>query len=343
MGWVVILLGVALVWVVLSSNSQTKAVRAFSALDSATPWLQQQQLDLPSVRFSSYQDSELLRTPGTTLLVGSGQTHSGEHIGFALEVAPGHGALHAELVEPHGVVTWHRRLAGVARAARRPLIDVMLEAAANHRRRMSKEIEAEADAVSAIWAAEIAEERERERASALDDASKDPAPIREVSNRAVHGRAPIPSGPAPEVTTTTSPVQFPAGLASIREVSHRAVHGRAGDTSQLATPEAATVLQRTADALPHAAGYVVLSGETGIRFVIVYSDDVQEAFDAFTAWAATTTDVAWHAFTSHGFYGPTIIKTVLDASPGQARQLAHEEAERRERMKPGSVWLWPPQ
>lgn len=129
--WTVAL--VAVFWLFFSMRSKAKAVRSFNALDEANAWFLNQGINSDSVRFSVYDDPDLVRNPGATVLVGGGKDAQGKRIGFALEVVSGKGVVASEILIPEGIATWHKTASMQAKVAGQPLIDVLVVMAANHR------------------------------------------------------------------------------------------------------------------------------------------------------------------------------------------------------------------
>lgn len=116
-------------------RSQSKASRSFAARDAAEPWFQAHGINGHSVTFSTYDDPRLVRNPGATAIVGTGQDTRGDPAGFVIEVLPGKGVVEAQLLVPHGIATWHRNASMEARMVGAPLIDVLVAKANIHRAR----------------------------------------------------------------------------------------------------------------------------------------------------------------------------------------------------------------
>jgi hypothetical protein len=131
--WIV--LAVAVLAFVLFARSKKNTVAAFSALDEAASWFASQGIDPKSVMFSSYQEAQLARVAGATVLVGNGTTRQGADVGFAIEVVPGRGVVASELLNPSGIATHHKTAAMEAKMSRRPLLTVLTAMAAEHRSR----------------------------------------------------------------------------------------------------------------------------------------------------------------------------------------------------------------
>jgi hypothetical protein len=131
--WGVII--VATLWLFFSMRSKVKAVRSFAASDEADPWFQKNNINSNSVMFSTYEDPDLARNAGATVIVGSGKNAQGESVGFALEVVPGKGVVSSEILVPYGTATHHRAASMQAKMSGQPLLDVLVEMPANHRAR----------------------------------------------------------------------------------------------------------------------------------------------------------------------------------------------------------------
>ncbi len=81
--------------------------------------------------FSAYEDPELSRVPGSTVLCGYGKGLDGD-IGFAIEVVSGRGVVASEILQPSGIASHHRTASMQAKALGRPLLDVLAEMAEAH-------------------------------------------------------------------------------------------------------------------------------------------------------------------------------------------------------------------
>lgn len=130
--WVAI--AIAVIWFVSSLCSKSKAHRSFAASDDADPWFESQRIDPESVMFSSYEDPQLSRVPGSTVLCGYGKGPEGG-VGFAIEVISGRGVVASEVIQPSGIASHHRTASIQAKASGRPLLDVLVEMAEAHRAR----------------------------------------------------------------------------------------------------------------------------------------------------------------------------------------------------------------
>lgn len=332
-----IIIGATLMFI--SSRPSPEKSGGRTVLDGATPWLTANGFNPQSVKFSVYREPELMRHPGATLIIGMGETSSGGVAGFLAEVTFEQGTIYGALIEPSPVVTYHESGAVEARQSDRPLADVMLEMAARWRARRRSEEKAGLPAMA----------------------------NREVSERAGHGRVDIvptrltpngssddeqfdeffvsPQRPRQQTSGTTS-VYDRARLHNDRNRQSREelpTNYTGSSESQLATSESVAELQRILLTLPTTSGYMVLSGQAHIRFVIVHGENVQAAFDGFMAWAATAgaTSTEWLSFSSHGFYEPRVAKVEVATADVSASDMAQAEAAKRSRIKPGSVWAWP--
>jgi hypothetical protein len=58
--------------------------RAFNVLYEADSWLKEQSIEPSSVKFSAYHDSDIVKYPGATVLVGMGKRSDGKTVGFVL-------------------------------------------------------------------------------------------------------------------------------------------------------------------------------------------------------------------------------------------------------------------
>lgn len=135
--WMVALI-VAALWILFSARSKGKAVRSFAATDAARSWFSDNDIDYSSVLFSTYEDEELARNPGASIIVGSGRNSGGESVGFALEVLPGSGVVESEMIVPDGIASHHRSASLKAKRSGQPLLDILVEMAARHRAQYSE-------------------------------------------------------------------------------------------------------------------------------------------------------------------------------------------------------------
>lgn len=132
--WVVIvIIGLWIFFSMSSRAKEDKTFRAFEAFDFAKPWFEEHDIDISAVNFGTYEDVSLARNSGATVLVGSGKTSKGEYIGFALEVDPILGVVDHEILVPYGIASWHKNAAMIAKTAGKPLLDVLVAMAADHR------------------------------------------------------------------------------------------------------------------------------------------------------------------------------------------------------------------
>jgi hypothetical protein len=99
----------------------------------AKSWFEEHDIDISSVNFGTHEDAGLARNSGATVLVGSGKTSKDEYIGFALEVDPSRGIVDHEILVPHGIASWHKNASMIAKTAGKPLLDVLVAMAADHR------------------------------------------------------------------------------------------------------------------------------------------------------------------------------------------------------------------
>lgn len=130
---------VAGLWVFFTIRSRKKAARSFNAIDGADPWLESQDIDPNSVRFSTYEEPALARNLGAMVIVGWGKTKQGDDKAFAIEIKRGAGVVTGEIIVPYGIATWHKNASMQAKLTKQPLIDVLLSMAAQHRSRHSAE------------------------------------------------------------------------------------------------------------------------------------------------------------------------------------------------------------
>jgi hypothetical protein len=126
---------VLILWFFFSMRSKTKAYQAFDTLDEAEAWFSKEGIKSSSVHFSSYDDSELVKNLGASVIVGSGDKADGSHIGFVLEVISGSGVVESAYLEPYGIATHHRTASQTAKMNGMYLLDVLQEMAKQHRAR----------------------------------------------------------------------------------------------------------------------------------------------------------------------------------------------------------------
>lgn len=124
---------VLVVWYFFSSKSKNNSKQAFNLLDEAETWLHKQAIKPSSVQFSSYNDPNLIKNAGATLLVAIGKRTYGDRVGFAVEIKPGCGVLSSLIIEPEGIASQHNRAASIAKMEDKYLIDVLNQLAIQHR------------------------------------------------------------------------------------------------------------------------------------------------------------------------------------------------------------------
>jgi hypothetical protein len=132
-----VVLGV--IWFFSSMKSQEKAASAFSAFDEAESWFRENQINLDSVNFAAYEQSELAINYGATILAGTGKKINGDKIGFVIEVIIGRGVVLGEFIEPYGVATWHKNASMQAKIAGKPLVEVLQAMAKAHKAKYTNE------------------------------------------------------------------------------------------------------------------------------------------------------------------------------------------------------------
>lgn len=117
------------------SRLSGKDARAANAFTAISPWLAQYSITEESIHFQVYENPGLARNRDATVLVGSGISSVKGYVGFVIEISPFGRILETVFLEPEGVASWHARCAEIARGSGRPLMDVMLEAAEEFRKR----------------------------------------------------------------------------------------------------------------------------------------------------------------------------------------------------------------
>jgi ankyrin repeat protein len=143
--WLIVIV-IAALWIFFSmrpKTKETKTIRAFNALDLAKPWFEEQGIDSGSVMFGTYEDVSLARNSGTTVLAGNGETSKGGNIGFALEIDPSRGVVDHEILVPYGIASWHKKASVQAKIIGKPLLDVLVAMAADHRARLKPTVKDE--------------------------------------------------------------------------------------------------------------------------------------------------------------------------------------------------------
>jgi hypothetical protein len=125
----------------------------------------------------------------------------------------------------------------------------------------------------------------------------------------------------------------------------RGVQPSIGATSQLTEVEALSALRILCETLPTVAGCVVVSGDSLIRFIAIYGENLRVTFDAFTGWLASSIEhhPDWLTFTSHGFYGAKVVAMKQADDRYEALAEALNQADRRNRHKPDCARIWPPE
>ena len=140
MSWLlfgVIIVGV--VWFLSSVKSQQKAGGAFKAFDEAEAWFTENSIISDSIKFGSYEKSGLAVNSGATILAGTGKKTNGNDVGFIIEVITGRGVVLGKIIEPYGIVTWHKSAARQAENLGKPLVEVLLAMAQAHKAKYENE------------------------------------------------------------------------------------------------------------------------------------------------------------------------------------------------------------
>lgn len=105
--------------------------------DEADSWIIEKGIQLDSVRYSTYKEPYLARTPGATIIVGIGIKGT-SRIGFVVEVLLDQGVLAGEIIEPYRIATYHQAAARAARQHEMCLIDALLLLAKQHQTQLNK-------------------------------------------------------------------------------------------------------------------------------------------------------------------------------------------------------------
>ena len=124
-------------WLFFSMRSKQKAVKDFHVMDEAGPWFLKEGIQHSSVRCDVYDEPGMAKYAGASVVVGVGDKHNGEHVGFVLEVSPGSGVVESAYLEPYGIATHHRSASQAARMSGGSLMETLQEAARQHRAKLS--------------------------------------------------------------------------------------------------------------------------------------------------------------------------------------------------------------
>jgi hypothetical protein len=123
MVWLLIIAAlVAMIVFMKRSRKSESTIRAFSASDAISPWLNEIGVDTAGLMFSTYEDKALMEKDGAVIAVGLGRRFTGEQIGFFAEMNYAN-VLIKRTFFPPGIATWHKLAAHEATVARTSLLN----------------------------------------------------------------------------------------------------------------------------------------------------------------------------------------------------------------------------
>ena len=80
----------------------------YDATQEIEPWFKSKGIKPSSTRHFVYQDPELVKNSGATIMVGLGDKEDGITVGFVFEVIPGQGVVEGVILQPSGTATYHK-------------------------------------------------------------------------------------------------------------------------------------------------------------------------------------------------------------------------------------------
>ncbi len=127
MAFIVGMVAIVAAWYILALKKQNKGLIAFSALDRAKPWLDDQGINR-DVTFASYLGRPYSLVEGAAVLVGQGRDADGNTVGFCVEVSDRMGFLGGTIVHPVGLALNHKQAAFYSQRTSMPISTVITRA-----------------------------------------------------------------------------------------------------------------------------------------------------------------------------------------------------------------------
>ena len=130
-----IIIGAVIIFFLWSFFSRRKkAISSFDSIDEAESWFNSEGIDFPTLIFNTYNDPQLAKNIGATVIVGFGQKADGKDVGFVIEVVKGSGVVESTYIEPVGIASHHKKAAFMSKTNGKYLIDTLTEMAVLHRK-----------------------------------------------------------------------------------------------------------------------------------------------------------------------------------------------------------------
>ena len=130
-----IIIGAVIIFFLWSFFSKRKkTISSFNSIDEAESWFKSEGIDFPTLLFSTYNDPQLVKNTGATVIAGLGKKANGEDVGFVIEVVDGSGVVESAYIEPAGIASHHKKAAFMSKTNGKYLIDTLKEMAVLHRK-----------------------------------------------------------------------------------------------------------------------------------------------------------------------------------------------------------------
>ena len=136
-GFIIGALAVGAFWLYFTFKSNANAHNAFNALDEAEGWFQKNGIVPSTVKFSSYSDSNLSKHSDANIIIGFGETNTGERKGIVLEIVEGKGVVEGVFIDPPALTSHHRSVSISAKSNGTTMIEAMIEKARLHKQEYS--------------------------------------------------------------------------------------------------------------------------------------------------------------------------------------------------------------
>lgn len=95
------------------------------AFEKASGWFKSNKIELSSIKYSLYDDPDLMENKGDYLIVGYGRSVDTSYVGFVLEVDSQNGVVEGGEIKPYGLISHHRTASKKAKASGVSLIRIM--------------------------------------------------------------------------------------------------------------------------------------------------------------------------------------------------------------------------
>ena len=95
------------------------------AFEKASGWFKSNKIELSSIKYSLYDDPDLMENKGDYLIVGYGRSVDTSYVGFVLEIDSQNGVVEGGEIKPYGLISYHRTASKKAKASGVSLIRIM--------------------------------------------------------------------------------------------------------------------------------------------------------------------------------------------------------------------------